>query len=151
MGLPLNFYQDYDSGELESMELEPMGVFNPNRTKTPLSILYTKKRFRFTKEQRKYVSDLYHSQYVSKQLSRKVFVKTCFKYFKGNIPRKKLVSFFKNKLYQHAHKLIKKKMVFYNDYNNNHVIDEIYEYVCEELKPRKIQRDTIVNYLKKKK
>ena len=31
------------------------------------------------------------------------------------------------------------------------IIDEIYEYVCKKLKPRKIQRDTIVNYLKKKK
>jgi len=146
MGLPPNFYEDYDVEELESMDL-----FNPNRTRTPLSILYTKKRFRFTKEQRKYVSNLYHSQYVSKKLSRKVFVKTCFNYFEGSIPRKKLVSFFKNKLYQHTHKLIKKKMVLYNDYNNNHVIDEIYEYVCKKLKPRKIQRDTIVNYLKKKK
>lgn len=146
MDLPPNFYEDYDVEELKSMD-----VFNPNRTRPPLSILYTKKRFRFTKEQRKYVSNLYHSQYVSNKLSRKVFVKTCFNYFKGSIPRKKLVSFFKNKLYQHTHKLIKKKMVLYNDYNNNHVIDEIYEYVCEKLKPRKIQRDTIVNYLKKKK
>jgi len=146
MFLPRHFYNDYDNEELESM-----GVPNPNRTKTPLSIFYTKKRFRFTEEQKKYVSNLYHSQYVSKKLSRKVFVKTCFNYFKGSIPRKKLVSFFKNKLYQHTHKLIKKKMVLYNDYNNDHVIDEIYEYVCKELKPLKIKRDTIVNYLKKKK
>lgn len=107
--------------------------------------------FLFTPQEKYYMIGLYEKYFLTKKLSRAQFVNKCLEKFKGSVPKKKIVSFFKNYSNKHKVHYLNNQIKKYPNILDEPSIKDIHLNMCRKLNSNSFKLESTRKYLYSKK
>lgn len=107
--------------------------------------------FRFTSQEKHYMIGVYEKYFLTKKLSRAKCTNNCLEKFKGRVPKKKIVSFFKNYYNRHKEHYLNNKIKQYRNILDETSIKDIHLNLCRELNSNSFKLVSTRKYLYSKK